>query len=291
MATAKGHQKKRNTGLLYEFLVRMISKSLVEGDNEKSDLALKLVKSHFKKGSELYKEFRLFNSLVKTSVSSPQVAASILAEAKSAARAYDLKKLDREKSILIKNINHGLNDSVFYDQPIADYKIYATIGTLISDWRHTTSENLSRIAQYEDQLVKWLVSERVDVPQRELNSESPGVNRLALKLMTQKLNEKYASSLSESQRRLVKEWTLWSATGASEGMQNRLAELKEETLRTLKEYSRDSEVTPFMATKLQTAIESLEAENLSELSDATITRFMLYAKLCDEISGEDLNHV
>jgi len=74
MRTSKSHNKKRNSILLYEFLVSSISKSLVEDDKRKSSAALKILKRHFKKGTNLYKEFRLLNSLIKTSVTSPQVA-------------------------------------------------------------------------------------------------------------------------------------------------------------------------------------------------------------------------
>ena len=71
------HNKKRNTGLLYEFLIKTISQALVDDDKKKSSKALKIVKTYFKPGTELYKEFRLINSIIKTSVSSEAVAASI----------------------------------------------------------------------------------------------------------------------------------------------------------------------------------------------------------------------
>ena len=92
---SKAHQKKRNSGLLYEFLVHCISRALVENDQKKSAAALKILRRHFKPGTELYKEFRLINSLIKTTVSSESVASSIVTEAKAAARSHDIKVLDR----------------------------------------------------------------------------------------------------------------------------------------------------------------------------------------------------
>src|SRR6056297_1342856 len=95
----KSHNKKRNTGLLYEFLVRRISEALLEGDQKKSNIALKVIKKHFsKENSQLYKEFRLINSLMKTTVGSEHTAASIIKEAKRAAKSHNNKSLDREKS-------------------------------------------------------------------------------------------------------------------------------------------------------------------------------------------------
>jgi len=136
MRMSKNHNKKRNSILLYEFLVSSISKSLVEDDKRKSSAALKILRRHFKKGTNLYKEFRLLNSLIKTSVSSPQVASRILKEAKDAAIKMDLTELDREKSLLIRNINHTINnDGSFYDQHVNEYRMCATIQQLINEWR------------------------------------------------------------------------------------------------------------------------------------------------------------
>ena len=127
--SARAHNKKRNAGLLYEFLVLNISKALVDGDQKKSGVALKVIKRHFKPGTELYKEFRLIRSLVQTTVSSEQVAASIIQEAKAAARSYDIRTLDREKSLLISTINRAIGDENFFDAQVNEYKIYATIQT------------------------------------------------------------------------------------------------------------------------------------------------------------------
>jgi hypothetical protein len=135
MTMTKIHNKRRNAGLLYEFLIRTISNALVEGDKKKSTTALRLLKKHFKAGTELYREFRLINALVRSTVSSDSVASSILSEAKTAAKSYNLEALDKEKSHLIKNINYYLRDNNFFDQQINEYKAYATAQMLINNWR------------------------------------------------------------------------------------------------------------------------------------------------------------
>ena len=71
---SRTHNKRRNAGLLYEFLVRTISQALVEGNQKKSSTALKILRRHFKPGTELHKEFRLINALVRSTVSSESVA-------------------------------------------------------------------------------------------------------------------------------------------------------------------------------------------------------------------------
>ena len=75
---SRPHNKKRNVGIIYEQLINYTSQSLVEGRKKDADNAMSIIRRNFKKGTELYKEFRLFNALVKTSVPSAALATRIL---------------------------------------------------------------------------------------------------------------------------------------------------------------------------------------------------------------------
>ena len=155
------HRKKRNTGLLYEFLIRYISNALVENNDKNIKKAVKIFKKFFKKDKELYKEFRLFNSLYKTATEKESVASSILSEAKRYSNSFDLEKLDREKSLLIREINHNLNDEDFFSRRVPDYKTHATIQNLFNEWR-SNSMDFSKVAEYEQFLTEWLMTPRED---------------------------------------------------------------------------------------------------------------------------------
>ena len=122
------HAKKRNSALLYEFLVKFISQSLVDGDKKKSNAAFKIIKKHFKQGTEIYKEFRLLNALAQTSVSSEHVASNILFEAKAAARTHDVAKLDKEKRNLLSDIINSIKDNEIFEQHIDEYKKFDSSG-------------------------------------------------------------------------------------------------------------------------------------------------------------------
>ncbi len=84
------HNKKRNVGIIYELLLSNITKNLMEGKKSKAKIASKIIEKHFKKGTELYKEFRLFNALTKSHVTNTHVIASFLIEAKK--KKKSLKK-------------------------------------------------------------------------------------------------------------------------------------------------------------------------------------------------------
>lgn len=283
---SKTHNKKRNSGLLYEFLVKTISTALVEGNKRRSSAALKILKKHFKPGTELYKELRLVNALLRSTVSNQSVAASILNEAKAAARSHDSIALDREKSLLIRNINYTLQDDSFYDQQVNEYKMYATVQTLINDWR-SNNPDLQRLAEYEDRLHNWLVSDKDKTDDGVIGEESSGTSRLLMKVMTKKLNEKYSGVLSEDQRALIKAYAFATANDNDVILVKRLNETKVNLLSEIDRHVKITPVDSYIQNKLLEARQMLASEVIEKLDDDTITRFMLYTRLGSELAAKE----
>ena len=279
------HQKKRNSLLVYEFLVRTISKSLIENDKNKSAAALKIIRRNYKPGTELYKEFRLMNSLVKTTVSSEHVASSILKEAKSASISINEKILDKEKSILIRNINHTLNDSDFYDQHVSEYRTYATVQLLLNEWR-SSNKDIYKTGQYEDHLMKHLVSEKKEANEHPMSDDSTGTSRLLMKIMTKKLNEKYNDILNEQQKSLIKAYAYSTACDDQTSIIKKLHEIKA-ALTGMIDISLTNLDNEFVKSKLLETKGVLLCESLEDIDDATVTRFMLYAKLNDVLESKE----
>jgi hypothetical protein len=57
------HSKFKNTGVLFELLVRQITLEILNGD--KTENAKSIIKEFFKNGTELNKELRLYDLLLK----------------------------------------------------------------------------------------------------------------------------------------------------------------------------------------------------------------------------------
>lgn len=283
--TVKSHNKKRNSLLIYEFLVRTISRALIDDDKKKSSSALKILRRHYKPGSELYKEFRLMNALAKTTVSSEHVAASILKEAKEAASQLDEKKLDREKSILIRNINHSLNDENFYDQHISEYRTYATMQTLLNEWR-SSDKDIHKLARFEDQILNYLVTEKTSPPDETISEDTSGTARLLMKVMSKKLNEKYGSVLNEQQKSLIKAYAYSTASDDQTSIKLKLREIKEDLIGLVDSYSAEN-AHDYVNNKLNETKKILSEETLEAIDDATVTRFMLYSRLKDELESKE----
>lgn len=280
------HNKKRNTGLLYEFLVQSISSALVESDERRSTVALGILKRHFKKGSHLLKELRLINSLVRTTVSSDSVATNILEAARTAVRAADHAALDREKSLLISVVNKQLKDPMFFDRHVSEYQTYGTVQTLFNDWRSSTAD-IGQVALREDQLVAWLKKDKTVREDVASLPESMGTSRLLMKVMTAKLNEKYDGLLNEQQKAIVKAYVKLRVSDEDErGLRTRLEGVKQRVVSAIDEGMKADSFSDYVKGQLAETRQHVLAESFDSVDDDLVTRFMLYLKLEGELREE-----
>lgn len=278
--TTINHNKKRNVGIVYELLLRAVSAYLVEGDKKRAQLALDIVSQRFSRDTELFKEFRLFNALAKTRVSDTAVSAVILTESKSAARRIDHSKLDREKSLLIRDINHNLNDSMFFHRRISNYRDLATIQTALNEWSLGDRSDLSKTIMIETKLVEMLRGSEIEAP--EAITENVQVDSLVVKILNEKFNKKYAGSLTSDQRDLIRDYVLMnSSDGPTSEMIARANRIKESSLQTLNliKATEKNQIIQENLSEVKSRVESLD---LSTLDDDKLGRLMTLSQLIEE---------
>jgi hypothetical protein len=275
------HNKKRNTGLIYEFLVRTISDAIIEGDDKRRSTALSIVRKHFLPGSELHKEFRLFHSLAATTVQSSSVADTILEAAKKASTMCDENKLNHEKSLLIRSINHGLNDQSFYDRKIPEYKIYATIQTLLNEWRDGSFNNIVMLAQFEEQLKEWLLKDKsVTTINEAPTSSDPLVERLMIK----KINERYHDTLTEEQANIIRSYIFAKDDETKKKLSKDLESIKSKALKNIEMYlNENAGKDKYLEEKLNKAKNLIIKENVDSIDDERVERFLDISKLNQEL--------
>ena len=283
---SKSHNKKRNVGIIYEQLLRTMAQALVDNNQEKYNTALTILRNNFAKGTQLYKEFRLFNALVKTTVDSESLATRILNEAHKAALDFDRQQLRKEKAQLIKEINHGLEDASFYNQRIDEYRSYATIQTLLNDWRVSDDTNLARIASYENKVCNWLMKEKArDNTLKTIKDE--GVTGLSVKIMREKFNKKYGNSLNSSQQELIKEYVFSKSSGNTAQFKSYLGELRNSLYAELCVYS-DSCSNQVLNEKMDKVKDVIQEINVNEVDDEAISKFLVISQLKSELlEGDD----
>ena len=276
------HNKKRNIGLLFAQLSQSVSEAMVEGNVKKANNTLKVIKRHYIPGSELFKEFRLFRAIMITSVPSDTLAASIMSEAKSASKKINTKALMQQKSALIKDINYNLNESDFYSRRVSDYKTFATVQTLLSEWRRNTPD-IFVVAKFETELHTHLLKEKKLKNIEEMKSSD--VNNLVVDIMRKKLEEKFGAHLSGQQLSLLREY-VFSGDDKSAFIAQ-LAEVKDKTLMSINQFEKSctNEVILGQISSVKEAVSSLST---STADDETLSRYMTLMKITEELkSGED----
>ena len=280
---SKTHNKKRNVGIIYEQLIGRMALATVENDGTTRDMISKLISNHFQKGTQLYKEFRLFNALAKTTVSSESLAVRILDEAKNAAKDHDAKKLSKEKSSLIREISRKLTKD-FYSQNVENYRHYATIQTLLNDWRNLGRSDIARVAQYEQSLVEWLISKKELKQLNEMKSND--VDNLTVKIMTEKFNSRYGKLLNEEQKGLIQDYVFSMGEGDTLKFRRKLEEIRDKALLDLKKYSSKCE-NKVLNEKLESVNQMLLGVNVNNIDDDLIARYLTISRLRHELLEND----
>jgi hypothetical protein len=279
------HNKKRNVGIIYELLLRSVSAAIVENDKSRAQRALDIIEKYYAKTTELYKEYRLFNALVKSTVSDTPVAAAVLSEAKSAARRADHRKLDHEKSILIREINHNLGDEEFYQRRIPDYRYYATVQNLLNEWSQGDRSDLTKMVMLEGQVVQHLLMQKSE-ERIDLTTPAPEVDSLVVKLMNEKFNQKYSDKLNNDQTALIQDYIFSIENGQEEKFAARLTQLRENALTKVRQLksSTKNQTLQERIPHIERALKNLQ---INELNDETISRFMTVSQLVTELNEED----
>ena len=97
------HSKFKNTGVLFELLVRQVASDTL---NNVDSNALPLIKKYFAKSTELAKELNLYQTLVKEQFSKEDKAGSLIDAVVSARKGLNNSVLSRQKYALIKEIKN-----------------------------------------------------------------------------------------------------------------------------------------------------------------------------------------
>tara|TARA_B100001094_G_C18177116_1_gene798531 strand:+ start:947 stop:1795 length:849 start_codon:yes stop_codon:yes gene_type:complete len=275
------HNKKRNVGLLFAQLSQSVSEAMVEGNVSKANRVLSIIKKHFVPGTELFKEFRLFRAIMVTSVPTGSLASSIIFESKSASRNIDTKLLTQQKSSLIKDINYGLEESNFYGRRVPDYKVYATIQTLLSEWRNS-SPDVVITAKFETELHSHLLKEKKLQDLNELKTTD--VNHLVVDIMRKKIEEKFGSHLNDQQLKLLREY-VFSDNDVSTFVKS-LVEIKSSTLNALSSFESSCE-NQILRKQIPAVKEAVESLSTDTADDETLSRYLTLMKLTEEITTGD----
>jgi len=207
------HNKYKNTGVLFELLVRKITSDTMSNSNSK---AASLVKKYFTK-SELANENKLYQTLNRSISLSEGKAESILSTVLDLSRKLDRDKLSKEKYNLIKEIKNNFDINDFFGAKITNYKLLASTYILFESYNNKKFGNPESIITSKITILEHITSNpdsKISLSPlvEELTTMDKGTRSLAYKIMLEKYNEKF-DKLTKEQKEVLKEY-INSATDA-----------------------------------------------------------------------------
>lgn len=277
----KLHNKKRNVGIIYEQIIAFICSQAIEGNSKEAKLAAKILKEHFSLNTQLNKEYKLFKALVETKGISESLGTSIINEAKKACNYhFDERSLEFEKSKLIKELNYNLGKGRIFKEQVKDYKMYATIQTLLNEWRKTNDSDISITAKYENILHKHMTEAVVEEKKEEVIKENKTMNKLIFSLMNKKFSSKYNDILNENQKTLLKMFIK-----EDKNITDSFKVLKEQAIRDLNRYKIECN-NSILLESFDTVLYKVKSLDENENSEENLKKFMYLCKLKEELSGD-----
>ena len=196
------HNKIKNTGIIFEVLIRQLTSDVL--NNKAQTPAVKIIKEHFKSGSQLKKELNLYRGLFEEKFSSEAKASKFLDLVLKEQKTLNNLSLRREKYNLIKTIQESYDINDFFKTRINEYKIYASIYRLFNSEREKVTPKTLTESYYTlvDNLQKPKVGSK-KTGSTELLEQSKDVKLLSYKILVDKFNSKYGDKLDENQRNLL----------------------------------------------------------------------------------------
>lgn len=279
---SKFHNKKRNIGIIYEQIIKFISLKLLENKKDEANNAIKIIKKYFKNGTQLQKEYKLFKALATTNNISDNLATSIIKEAKKACNNhFNNKQLEIEKSNLIKDLNYAFGKGTIFEQEINDYKTYATIQTLLNEWRDIDNSDFERKTEFEIKLHENLTKKVEQKQETNIINENIKVDKLTFNLMKKIFDEKYNINLNENQKQLINHFT----NNNNDNLISEFKSLKQNSLKNLNNYIKNCD-NNFIKSKYQNVINNIHDLNENDISKDNLKKFLTLSKLNNELLEE-----
>lgn len=222
------HSKYKNTGILFELLVRQITADTLKGDDSP---AIDLLKKYFVK-SELGREYKLYESILKSKVINESRATLFINTALDNSKRFNKTSLKKQKYNLINEIKNHYDLDTFFGAKIKNYKELAALYTLIEGVNAEKSTDTKQLVNNKITLLEFLTKKEVSTKQKdivlnEFKTYDKDTRILTYKVLLENFNDKY-DNLSFDQKQVLKEFI--NSVDSTPGLRNfyntKIGELK-----------------------------------------------------------------
>jgi len=201
------HSKYKNTGLIFELLVKQIAADTL---SRQDSPAVQVLKKFYTGKSSLVREFRLYEYILKNKGVSQMKGETILSTITEVSRKIDRTAIKKQKYELIAEIKNSYDLDEFFSMKVRDYKPLAALYCLmeaqnaelvdpqfIVDNKTTLLEHLTSSKQDEADVKDALVE--------EYSKYDKDLRLLTYKILLEKFNGAYDNFLPE-QKTILREF-------------------------------------------------------------------------------------
>ena len=280
------HSKFRNTGFLFELLVRQVTSDILS--NRKS-IAEGLLKKYFNSKTELANELKLYQFIVNEKYNSENRAERFIDAVIDNRKKLDEKKILKEKYNLIKEIKENYQIDDFLKSQVPNYKVLASVYKIFEFNLNTESSyDPKDFVNTKFAIVEHLTSKpvanakSVDKINEALKKEDKEIRLLTYKMLVENFNKKY-KSLNEKQKSILKEYinSFTNTDNLKAFITNEVVELNNELAKTGKQIK--DKVTKI---KLAETINQLnKIKTASKITDTHITSVIMGYELDKVLKG------
>ena len=272
------HSKYKNTGILFELLVRQVTNDTLQGVDKSP--AVEVLREFFKKSTSLKKELGFYQALqnqkFKTESKANAFIDAILKEHQKLSKSV----IKKQKYNLIKEIKNRYDIETFFSQRINNYTANASIFMLME------GSTPSKLIKFRYNIVESIIGKkksRLNESHSLYQEQDKDIRLLSYKILIEKFNEKWGDNLGAKQRTLLKEYI--NNISNTPKLKDYLSSEITKTTKTLNKLSTKI-VDPIVKIKLQevsTQIKNIDLEN--NVKDKYIISLMRTYDLIKEVKN------
>jgi predicted DNA-binding protein len=277
------HSKYKNTGLIFELLIKQVAADTL---SRKESPAIKVIKKFYTGNTTLVKEFKLYDFILKNKGIGSKKAETIVSTIVEISRKLDLDSLKKQKYELIKELKQHYDLEEFFSMKVDTYKPLAALYCLLEaqntpdlldpnvfvNNKTTILEHLTQTKHSEGQVKDALIE--------EYSKFDKDLRLLTYKILLEKFNDQYKDLLPE-QKNILKEFIV--SANSSIRLRNIVNEEMvklSENISKLKAKITDS-VVRIKLEEIQKAI--IPVKNTQKVDDNHLVSLMQYYELVNEL--------
>ena len=225
------HSKYKNTGILFELLIRQITNDTLDS---KDSQATNILKKYFVK-TELGREYKLYETLLKKTSLTETKANIITNTLLDSSKSLNRGVIKRQKYNLIKEIQNHYDLNEFFNHKLPNYKVHAAFYTLLETSNLTNQVDPEQIINNKVTILEHLTAAQIkstkikDEVMSEFEKSDKDVRFIAYKMLLENFNVKY-DTLHTNQKTILKEYitSVDNTSRLKEFYTNKINEIKTE---------------------------------------------------------------